>query len=142
MQNLSCKNEFYLHDKKRKFSQERFCTWPRFKKETCGSLSSTEAPLSECRRRKESGGGLLRLQSPCKADSITNAPLNLCGGERACGISEMAQSLAYIKLSRPSFCQRNERPPTPRFAVFVQWTTRAQLFNASNFVLQTFNPKM
>ena len=45
---------------------------------------------SDCRRRKESGGGLdarwisrlLRLQSPCKADSITNAPLNLCGGER------------------------------------------------------------
>ena len=26
---------------------------------------------------------LLRLQSPCKADSIANAPLNLCGGERS-----------------------------------------------------------
>ena len=49
----------------------------------------------ECRRRKESGGGLgisrlLRLQSPCKADSIANAPLNLCGGEsyRAALLSE------------------------------------------------------
>ena len=34
-QNLSCENEFYLHNKK-SFSQERFCTWPRFKTEACG----------------------------------------------------------------------------------------------------------
>ena len=36
MQNLSCANEFYLNDNKRSFSQERFCTWPRFKTEACG----------------------------------------------------------------------------------------------------------
>ena len=36
MQNLSCENEFYLHDNKKSFSQERFCTWPRFKTEACG----------------------------------------------------------------------------------------------------------
>ena len=36
MQNLSCENEFYLHDNKTSFSQERFCTWPRFKTEACG----------------------------------------------------------------------------------------------------------
>ena len=34
--NLSCENEFYLHDNKKSFSQERFCTWPRFKAEACG----------------------------------------------------------------------------------------------------------
>ena len=32
MQNLSCENEFYLHDK---VSQERFCAWPGFKTEAC-----------------------------------------------------------------------------------------------------------
>ena len=36
MHNLSCENEFYLHDDKKSFSQERFCTWPRFKTEACG----------------------------------------------------------------------------------------------------------
>ena len=36
MQNLSCENEFYLHDNKKSFSQERVCTWPRFKTEACG----------------------------------------------------------------------------------------------------------
>ena len=36
MQNLSGENEFYLHDNKKSFSQERFCTWPRFKTEACG----------------------------------------------------------------------------------------------------------
>ena len=36
MQNLSCENEFYLHDNKKSFPQERFCTWPRFKTEACG----------------------------------------------------------------------------------------------------------
>ena len=36
MQNLSCENEFYLHDNKNSFSQERLCTWPRFKTEACG----------------------------------------------------------------------------------------------------------
>ena len=36
MQNLSCENEFYLHDNKKAFTQERFCTWPRFKTEACG----------------------------------------------------------------------------------------------------------
>ena len=34
--NLSCENEFYLHDNRKSFSQERFCTWPRFKKEAWG----------------------------------------------------------------------------------------------------------
>ena len=29
MQNLSCENDFLLNS----FSQERFCTWPRFKSE-------------------------------------------------------------------------------------------------------------
>ena len=37
MQNLSHENEFYLHNDKKSFSQERFCTWPRFKTEDCGS---------------------------------------------------------------------------------------------------------
>ena len=36
VQNLSCENEFYLHDNKKLFTQERFCTWPRFKTEACG----------------------------------------------------------------------------------------------------------
>ena len=36
VQNLSCENEFYLHDNKKSFSQERTCTWPRFKAEACG----------------------------------------------------------------------------------------------------------
>ena len=38
MQNLSRENEFYFHDNKKSFSQERFCTWPRFKTEACGIL--------------------------------------------------------------------------------------------------------
>ena len=41
MKNLSCENEFYLHDNKKSFSQERFCTWPRFKKEACGISEMT-----------------------------------------------------------------------------------------------------
>ena len=36
VQNLSYENEFYLHDNKKSFAQERFCTWPRFKTEACG----------------------------------------------------------------------------------------------------------
>ena len=36
VQNLSCDNEFYLHDNKKSFPQYRFCTWPRFKTEACG----------------------------------------------------------------------------------------------------------
>ena len=36
VQNLPCENEFYLHDNKKTFSQERFCTWPRYKTEACG----------------------------------------------------------------------------------------------------------
>ena len=36
--NLSCENEFYLDDNKKSFSQEKFCTWPRFKTEACGIL--------------------------------------------------------------------------------------------------------
>ena len=35
VQNLSCENEFYLHDNKKSFTQERVCTWPRFKTEAC-----------------------------------------------------------------------------------------------------------
>ena len=34
--NLSCANEFYLHDNKKSFSRERFCTWSRLKTEACG----------------------------------------------------------------------------------------------------------
>ena len=30
MENLSCENDFYLHDNKKSFAQESFCTWPRF----------------------------------------------------------------------------------------------------------------
>ena len=37
VQNLSRENEFYVHDNKKSFSQERFCTWPRFKTEACGT---------------------------------------------------------------------------------------------------------
>ena len=33
---LSCENELYFHDNKKSFSQERCCTWPRFKTEACG----------------------------------------------------------------------------------------------------------
>ena len=36
VQNLSCENEFSLHDNKKLFTQERFCTRPRFKTEACG----------------------------------------------------------------------------------------------------------
>ena len=36
MQNLSCENEFYLHDYKKSFLQERFSTWPCFKTRACG----------------------------------------------------------------------------------------------------------
>ena len=36
MQNLFCENEFYLHDNKKLFNQERFFTWPLFKTEACG----------------------------------------------------------------------------------------------------------
>ena len=35
VQNLSCENKFYLHDNKTSFSEEMFCTWPRFKTEGC-----------------------------------------------------------------------------------------------------------
>ena len=35
VQNLSCETKFYLHDNKKSFTQERFCTWPRFKTEAC-----------------------------------------------------------------------------------------------------------
>ena len=42
MQNLSCENEFYLHDNKKSFSQERFCSWSRFKTEAC-SISENMA---------------------------------------------------------------------------------------------------
>ena len=37
MQNLSCENSFYLHDNKKSLSQERFCTWPRFKTKLAAS---------------------------------------------------------------------------------------------------------
>ena len=33
---VSYENEFYLHDNKKSYPQERFCTWPRFKTEACG----------------------------------------------------------------------------------------------------------
>ena len=36
MQNLSCENEFYLHDYKKSFTQETFCTCPRFTTEAFG----------------------------------------------------------------------------------------------------------
>ena len=41
VQNLSCENEFYLHDNEKSFSQERFCTWPHFKTEACGISEMT-----------------------------------------------------------------------------------------------------
>ena len=49
MQNFSCENEFYLHDNKKSFSEERFCTWPRFKTEACGisEMAYLERELKE-----------------------------------------------------------------------------------------------
>ena len=33
MKNLSCEHDFLLSCKEKSFSQERFCTWPRFESE-------------------------------------------------------------------------------------------------------------
>ena len=35
---ISCGNEFYLHDNKKSFTQERFCSWLHFKTEACSIL--------------------------------------------------------------------------------------------------------
>ena len=54
MQNLSCENEFYLHDNKKSFTQERFCTWPRFKTEASGisemAYYTTNRAISRCNK--------------------------------------------------------------------------------------------